>query len=621
MRDNALKRPLLTTMSKDRPLPPQASLIEQYAFIEALCAQTREERYHTARLFGFGVGAFVFTLGLMISTVSALPIWAGMLTGVLLGTALGWRLGFLGTYRYYQKQDERLYEAVLSNDKNGILASLKGGADVTYEQQPGKTLLHYALFSVAFKAARLLWDRGIQIRYTQRWRSGSTYRSDIMILMRMNMTRGDYKKFIHYEGTADYHTLNQTYPPLLAALLARDLLGGIHQRHAEHSGWSYSYEQCVRTDESFPLFLIEQGADVTQPFRSLNGSFERPLLSVALYTRFPRVVRKLVELGADVNEASFLRTVVHKKLEPGEYLSTDTRIFGETPLHIAALWGDLALTKFLLEQGARLNARANVYEKYYGKREPVGAPPLFWAVARKRWEVSNYLLSIGAEVNLHPAPPWYRAQVNSQYLSDGLTDPGPYSFTRDVRSILHLATEIGDLEFAEVLKKAGADLTVRTNRDWLPFQWAYKLRDSGSDYLTIAKLLAVPGEPMDLQAVLDAKIRANQWSYYGHYFFPKARDMPAPSLEINDRQIIETYVKNNNPYELLCLAQSSSEAEINASYKKLARKYHPDRNRGDLAKSERFALISSAHEYLTDPAKRAYVDACLEEKTSASFTY
>jgi len=87
-------------------------LSEQYAFIEALRAQTQEERYHTARLFGFGVGVFVFTLGLMISTVSALPIWAGMLCGALLGAALGWRLGFLGIGRYYQKLDARLYEAV-----------------------------------------------------------------------------------------------------------------------------------------------------------------------------------------------------------------------------------------------------------------------------------------------------------------------------------------------------------------------------------------------------------------------------------------------------------------------------------------------------------------------------
>lgn len=48
--------------------------------------------------------------------------------------------------------------------------------------------------------------------------------------------------------------------------------------------------------------------------------------------------------------------------------------------------------------------------------------------------------------------------------------------------------------------------------------------------------------------------------------------------------------------------------EVRRAYKKLAKKYHPDKNQHDPKAQEKFVLISAAHEVLSDPAKRREYD-------------
>ena len=61
-------------------------------------------------------------------------------------------------------------------------------------------------------------------------------------------------------------------------------------------------------------------------------------------------------------------------------------------------------------------------------------------------------------------------------------------------------------------------------------------------------------------------------------------------------------------YELLGVSRGASEDDIKKSYRKLALKYHPDRNPSDKQAEERFKEVSEAYQVLSDPQKRAQYD-------------
>jgi curved DNA-binding protein len=61
-------------------------------------------------------------------------------------------------------------------------------------------------------------------------------------------------------------------------------------------------------------------------------------------------------------------------------------------------------------------------------------------------------------------------------------------------------------------------------------------------------------------------------------------------------------------YKTLGVSKDASAKEIKAAYRKLARKYHPDVNRGDPQAEARFKEVNEAHEVLGDPEKRKRYD-------------
>lgn len=61
-------------------------------------------------------------------------------------------------------------------------------------------------------------------------------------------------------------------------------------------------------------------------------------------------------------------------------------------------------------------------------------------------------------------------------------------------------------------------------------------------------------------------------------------------------------------YAVLGISKSASSEEIKKAFRKLAVKYHPDRNPGDKSAEERFKEISEANEVLSDPEKRQKYD-------------
>jgi DnaJ-class molecular chaperone len=64
-----------------------------------------------------------------------------------------------------------------------------------------------------------------------------------------------------------------------------------------------------------------------------------------------------------------------------------------------------------------------------------------------------------------------------------------------------------------------------------------------------------------------------------------------------------------DPYEVLGVAKSASEAEIKKAFRALAKKHHPDKHAGDASAQKKFQEISGAYDILGDKDKRAKFDA------------
>jgi molecular chaperone DnaJ len=64
----------------------------------------------------------------------------------------------------------------------------------------------------------------------------------------------------------------------------------------------------------------------------------------------------------------------------------------------------------------------------------------------------------------------------------------------------------------------------------------------------------------------------------------------------------------NDYYEILAVSRQATLEEIKVSYRRLALKYHPDRNPGDRVAEEQFKRVSEAYQVLSDSEKRQLYD-------------
>ncbi len=77
--------------------------------------------------------------------------------------------------------------------------------------------------------------------------------------------------------------------------------------------------------------------------------------------------------------------------------------------------------------------------------------------------------------------------------------------------------------------------------------------------------------------------------------------------------------EKKNYYDVLGVDKKATPEEIKSAYRKLAMKYHPDRNQGNEEAAEKFKEVNEAHETLSDSQKRAAYDYELEHPGMGGF--
>ena len=67
-------------------------------------------------------------------------------------------------------------------------------------------------------------------------------------------------------------------------------------------------------------------------------------------------------------------------------------------------------------------------------------------------------------------------------------------------------------------------------------------------------------------------------------------------------------MSDSNYYDVLGVDREASADDIKKAYRKLAMKYHPDRNKGDAGAEEKFKQIGEAYSVLSNPERRRNFD-------------
>jgi ankyrin repeat protein len=169
-------------------------------------------------------------------------------------------------------------------------------------------------------------------------------------------------------------------------------------------------------------YLIERGSKVNVK----NRYGVSPLLLCAEGGN-ETLVKLLVSVGADVN------------MSPSGELAVEHILAGQTPLYGAAKKGHYHICKFLIENGALVNAETMT-----------GATPLYTAVEEGHFEISQLLIEYGADVNMCPHGEWAKElNINQQ-------------------SPLLLACIKNNSQIAELLIDNGADVNLVNERGSSP---------------------------------------------------------------------------------------------------------------------------------------------------------
>jgi len=352
----------------------------------------------------------------------------------------------------YPKQEESLFEAVISNNLSNVEYAIKNGADVNKQYEDGSTPLLWAVSQGNLDIVIHLIEQGAKIN------KGTIDGITPLYIA----TRNGYEAIVKYliEHGADINRgINSKTTPLYIA--ARN-----------------GYENIVK-------YLVEKGADINKG----NSEGITPLL-IAKHKNYKNIVEYLEKHNSDVidkasgDEITSLPTAKSEK-EDTTLLDLQKQLitaitennlstiknavtnganlnvkdsFGSTPLHIAVQSKNLEIVKYLVDQKANVNSKDNS-----------GNTSLHTAIRSGSLEIVKYLIDQKANINskdnsgstpLHTAI-WSKNLEIIKYLTEMKARINAQD--KNGNTPLHIAASIGNFELVKYLTKMKADVSV-TNK-------------------------------------------------------------------------------------------------------------------------------------------------------------
>ena len=352
----------------------------------------------------------------------------------------------------YPKQEESLFEAVISNNLSNVEYAIKNGADVNKQYEDGSTPLLWAVSQGNPDIVIHLIEQGAKI-------NKGTIDGITPLYVAV---RNGYEAIVKYliEHGANINTgINSKTTPLYIA--ARN-----------------GYENIVK-------YLVENGADINKG----NNEGITPLF-IAKHKNHKNIVEYLEKHNSDIinkaneNEITSLPTAKSKKEDitlldlqkqlitaiTKNNLSTVKNAvtnganlnikdsFGFTPLHIAVQLKNLEIVKYLVDQKANVNSKDNS-----------GNTSLHTAIRSGSLEIVKYLVDQKANINskdnsgntpLHTAI-WSKNLEIIKYLTEIKSRINAQD--ENGNTPLHIAASIGNFELVKYLTKMKADVNV-TNK-------------------------------------------------------------------------------------------------------------------------------------------------------------
>ena len=233
-------------------------------------------------------------------------------------------------------------------------------------------------------------------------------------------------------------------------------------------------------NNNFELFklLIQNGADV-----NARDRYEKTALHLAAQNNNFELFKLLIQNGANINDKDILDSrnslyyaikynnfeMIEFIIQNGADINITTTIKQKiTALHLAALYHNVKLAKFLIE---KININA---------RDSLERTPLHFATVKKNrnLDLPEFLIRNGAHIHAkdhnNKTPLHYALNKNNTEFIKLLIEKGADINTTDEKgnTALHLATQNNDLELTKFLIQKGADVNAKDSSKNPPLHYA-----------------------------------------------------------------------------------------------------------------------------------------------------